>query len=200
MKDFLNDLKLHLEDKLEIQNIQFVQALGEYTLIVPHQQLIDVIGVLKHSAKFLQLTDITAVDYPNKAKRFEIVYLLLNMHRNVRVRIKALISESENVPSLCRLYKAANWYEREVFDMFGITFDQHPNLQRILTDYDFEAYPLRKDFPMEGRMEVHYDEVNRCVTYDPINLPQARRQFNFMATKWSDPTYEQPNSEEDNHV
>lgn len=195
MKAFFNDLKVHLEDKLEIQNIQFVDALNEYTLIVPAKQLVDVIGILKHSAKFLQLTDLTAVDYPQRPKRFEIVYHLLNMHRNARVRVKASVQQNENVPSLCRLYKAANWYEREVFDMFGIIFDQHPNLERILTDYDFDAYPLRKDFPTEGRMEVHYDEANRCVTYDPVNLPQARRKFNFMVSKWADSTYELPNSE-----
>jgi NADH-quinone oxidoreductase subunit C len=200
MKEFFNDLKFHLEDKLEIQNIQFVEALNEFTLIVPSQQLIDVIGILKHSAKFLQLTDLTAVDYPSRPKRFEIVYHLLNMHRNARLRVKTSIHENEAVPSLCRIYNAANWYEREVFDMFGITFDQHPNLQRILTDYDFEAYPMRKDFPTEGRMEVHYDEANRCVTYDPVNLPQARRKFNFMVSKWADPTYEQPNSEETKNV
>lgn len=200
MKQFFNELKFHLEDKLEIQNIQFVEALNEFTLIVPSQQLIDVIGILKHSAKFLQLTDLTAVDYPSHPKRFEIVYHLLNMHRNARLRVKTSIHENEAVPSLCRIYNAANWYEREVFDMFGITFDQHPNLQRILTDYDFEAYPMRKDFPTEGRMEVHYDEANRCVTYDPVNLPQARRKFNFMVSKWANPTYEQPNSEESKNV
>lgn len=195
MQDFFDDLKDHFEHKLDIRDVQFMKALDEYTLVVPLERLIEVMGHLKHSVKFLQLTDITAVDYPSKAARFEIVYHLLNMHRNVRIRVKTSVASNTAVPSLCRLYKAANWYEREIFDMFGVLFDQHPNLERILTDYTFEAYPLRKDFPTEGRVEVHFDEVNRCVVYDPINLPQARRQFDFMVNKWHTPTYESPGNE-----
>ncbi len=190
MPDFINDLKSHFEDKLGFNDIQCIHALNEYSLIVPLDRLIEVMGSLKHSIKFLQLTDITAVDYPKKANRFEIVYHLLNMHRNVRVRVKTSIAETMNVPTICRIYPAANWYEREVFDMFGIAFAQHPNLERILTDYTFEAYPMRKDFPTEGRFEVHYDEAKRCVVYDPVNLPQARRHFDFMQNRWFDPTYE----------
>ena len=198
MPEFINDLKSHFEDKLGVNDIQFVQALNEYSMIIPINRLIDVMGSLKHSIKFLQLTDITAVDYPKKSKRFEVVYLLLNMHRNVRVRVKVPLDEKTNVPSICRIYPAANWYEREVFDMFGIVFDQHPKLERILTDYTFDAYPLRKDFPTEGRFEVHYDETKRCVVYDPVNLPQARRHFDFMQNRWFDPTYE--SSEGDKNV
>lgn len=194
----MNDLKAHFEDKMGIHDIQFVHALNEYSLIVPLSRLIEVVGTLKHSIKFLQLIDMTAVDYPTRLKRFEIVYLLLNMHRNVRVRVKISINEIDQVPSICRIYPAANWYEREVFDMFGIVFDQHPNLDRILTDYTFEAYPMRKDFPTEGRFEVHYDEVKRCVVYDPVNLPQARRHFDFMQNRWFDPTYESSTGGDDN--
>jgi NADH-quinone oxidoreductase subunit C len=190
--DFINDLKSHFEDKLGVNDIQFVQALNEYCMIVPINRLIDVMGSLKHSIKFLQLTDVTAVDYPKKSKRFEVIYFLLNMHRNVRVRVKVSLDEKTNVPSICRIYPAANWYEREVFDMFGIVFDQHPKLERILTDYTFDSYPMRKDFPTEGRFEVHYDETQRCVVYDPVKLPQARRHFDFMQNRWFDPTYESP--------
>lgn len=192
MADFINDLKSHFEDKLGVNDIQFVQALNEYCMIVPINRLIDVMGSLKHSIKFLQLTDVTAVDYPKKSKRFEVIYFLLNMHRNVRVRVKVSLDEKTNVPSICRIYPAANWYEREVFDMFGIVFDQHPKLERILTDYTFDSYPMRKDFPTEGRFEVHYDETQRCVAYDPVKLPQARRHFDFMQNRWFDPTYESP--------
>lgn len=192
MADFINDLKSHFEDKLGVNDIQFVQALNEYCMIVPINRLIDVMGSLKHSIKFLQLTDVTAVDYPKKSKRFEVIYFLLNMHRNVRVRVKVSLDEKTNVPSICRIYPAANWYEREVFDMFGIVFDQHPKLERILTDYTFDSYPMRKDFPTEGRFEVHYDETQRCVVYDPVKLPQARRHFDFMQNRWFDPTYESP--------
>lgn len=195
MQDFFDDLKNHFEHQLDILDLQFIQALNEYAVIVPLHRLLEVMGHLKHSVKFLQLTDITAVDYPSKTDRFHIVYHLLNMHRNVRIRVKTSVMIDATVPSLCRLYKAANWYEREIFDMFGVVFDQHPNLERILTDYTFEAYPLRKDFPTEGRFEVHFDEVNRCVVYDPINLPQARRHFDFMVNKWHTPTYESSEKE-----
>lgn len=199
MQDFLSDLKSHFEDKLDIHDIQYFTLLGECTLIIPLDRLIEVMGALKHSVKFLQLTDITAVDYPNRPKRFEVVYHVLNMHRNVRVRVKVSVADTIEVPSLCRLYNAANWYEREVFDMFGIVFEQHPQLDRILTDYTFDAYPMRKDFPTEGRFEVRYDEDNRCVVYDPVNLPQARRHFDFVQNKWYDPTYES-SGDGDKHV
>lgn len=195
MQGFLNDLKGYLQDVLDIHDVTYHESFGEYTLQVPLPRFLETIGYLKHSAKFLQLTDITAVDFPKRPQRFDVVYHLLNMHRNVRVRVKVMTDATTPVPSLCRIYKCANWYEREIFDMFGISFDQHPNLNRILTDYTFDAFPMRKDFPTEGRMEVHYDEVNRCVVYDPINLPQAKRQFDFMVNKWFSPVYETPKSE-----
>ncbi|MCP5322695.1 MAG: NADH-quinone oxidoreductase subunit C [Candidatus Paracaedibacteraceae bacterium] len=200
MQDFFNDLKLHFADTLDIPNLEFTQTVeGEYILITPVEKFIEAMGHLKHSVKFLQLTDITAVDYPDRPQRFEVIYQLLNMHKNVRLRVKVNISENTSMPSLCRIYKAANWYEREVFDMFGIKFEQHPNLERILTDYTFNAFPLRKDFPTEGHMEVYYDEDNQCVVYDPVNLPQARRQFDFLVTNWHTPTYENNKETETGH-
>jgi NADH-quinone oxidoreductase subunit C len=199
MQNFFDDFKLHFKESLDIQQAHFTEFLGEHTLIISVQHFLDVMHYLKHSAKFLQLTDMTAVDYPHRTERFEIVYQLLNLHRNVRLRVKVSIGESGAIPSLCRVYKSANWYEREVFDMFGVVFDQHPNLIRILTDYTFDAYPLRKDFPTEGNLEVHYDEDAQRVVYDVIDLPQENRQFDFVQNKWNTPKY-QPNPKSgDNH-
>lgn len=189
MQDFFNDLKSHFEHVLDNSKIEFFESLGEYSLTVAADNLIEVMGHLKHSVKFLQLTDITAVDYPKRSPRFDVVYHVLNMHRNVRLRVKISTNEF-SVPSLCRVYKAANWYEREIFDMFGIVFDQHPNLERILTDYNFDAHPLRKDFPTEGYFELHYNEISHAIAYEPLNLPQSRRQFDFIVNKWNTPRYE----------
>lgn len=193
MQTFFEELIKHMDDTLEVEGVRLDERLEEYTLLVPLKNLLEVAGYLKHSAKFLQLIDITAVDYLAQYKYFEVVYHCLNMHKNARIRIKIQVFPNTKVPSLCKLYKAANWYEREVFDMFGIEFSDHPNLTRILTDYTFEAFPLRKDFPTEGRFEVHFDEENQCVVYDPVNLPQARRHFDFMVNKWHSPVYENTN-------
>lgn len=193
MQVFFKDLIEHMTDALDIKGVGLHESLGEHTLHVSLDNILDVMSYLKHSAKFLQLIDITAVDYMAKHKHFEIVYMLLNMHKNMRIRVKVNVSEKQTVPSLCKLFKAANWYEREVFDMFGVEFSEHPNLTRILTDYTFEAHPLRKDFPLEGRFEVHFDEENHRVVYDPVNLPQARRHFDFMVNEWYSPVYDKDN-------
>lgn len=198
MQVFFKDLVEHMTDVLDIKGVNLYESLGEYTLHVPVESTLEVVSYLKHSAKFLQLIDITAVDRMAHRKHIEIVYMLLNMHKNVRVRVKTQVSEKQLVPSLCKMFKAANWYEREVFDMFGVEFSDHPNLTRILTDYTFESHPLRKDFPLEGRFEVHFDEENHCVVYDPINLPQARRHFNFMVNEWHSPVYDKDNNNNKN--
>ena len=129
--------------------------------------------------KFRQLVDITAVDYPQKEKRFKIVYLLLSHENNLRILINTMIEESEAVPSITKIFPSANWMEREVFDMYGISFKDHPDLRRILTDYGFEGYPLRKDFPLTGHTEVRYSEENKKVIYEPVKLDQAYRDFDF---------------------
>ena len=132
-----------------------------------------------NKCRFKQLIDITAVDYPNREKRFNIVYFLLSHENNLRVIINIAIEENAKVPSITKIYPAANWMEREVFDMYGIIFKDHPNLKRILTDYEFQGHPLRKDFPLTGHTEVRYSENKKKVISEPVKLEQAYRNFDF---------------------
>ena len=150
-------------------------------LSIDSNDIIDVILFLKtnENTKFRQLIDITAVDFPEKEQRFKIVYLLLSHEFNTRVLIEFDISEGEKVPSLTKIFPSANWMEREVFDMYGIDFKDHPDLRRILTDYGFEGYPLRKDFPITGHNEVRYSEESKKVIYEPVKLEQNYRNFDY---------------------
>ena len=129
--------------------------------------------------RFKQLIDITAVDYPGREKRFKIVYLLLSHENNLRIIISVHIDETVIVPSIAKIFPSANWMEREVFDMYGISFKEHPDLRRILTDYGFDGYPLRKDFPLTGHTEVRYSEEKKKVIYEPVELDQEYRDFDF---------------------
>ena len=131
--------------------------------------------------KFKQLIDITAVDYPENEKRFKIVYLLLSHENNLRIIINLNIDEKTNVPSITKIFPSANWMEREVFNMYGISFKDHPDLRRILTDYGFNGYPLRKDFPLTGHTEVRYSEDRKKVIYEPVKLEQEYRNFDFQS-------------------
>ena len=132
-----------------------------------------------NQCRFKQLVDITAVDYPEKEKRFKIVYLLLSHENNLRIIININIDEKTTVPSITKIFPSANWMEREVFDMYGISFKNHPDLRRILTDYGFKGYPLRKDFPLSGHTEVRYSEEHKKVIYEPVKLDQEYRNFDF---------------------
>ena len=145
------------------------------------ENLISVILFLKTNDKcrFKQLIDITAVDYPEKKKRFKMVYLLLSHENNLRIIININIDEKTTVPSITKIFPSANWMEREVFDMYGISFKDHPDLRRILTDYGFKGYPLRKDFPLTGHTEVRYSEDKKKVIYEPVKLDQEYREFDF---------------------
>ena len=150
-------------------------------LSIDSNDIIDVILFMKtnENTKFRQLIDIPAVDFPEKEQRFRIVYLLLSHEFNTRVLIEFDISEGEKVPSLTKIFPSANWMEREVFDMYGIDFKDHPDLRRILTDYGFEGYPLRKDFPITGHNEVRYSEESKKVIYEPVKLEQNYRNFDY---------------------
>ena len=150
-------------------------------LNIDNNDVIDVILFLKNNenTNFKQLIDITAVDYPTNEKRFKLVYLLLSHEFNVRILIDCFINENEIPPSLTKIYPAANWMEREVFDMYGIQFKDHPDLRRILTDYNFNGYPLRKDFPLTGHTEVRYSEEEKKVIYEPVKLEQNYRNFDY---------------------
>ena len=150
-------------------------------LSIDSNDIIDVMLFMKtnENTKFRQLIDITAVDFPEKEQRFRIVYLLLSHEFNTRVLIEFDISEGEKVPSLTKIFPSANWMEREVFDMYGIDFKDHPDLRRILTDYGFEGFPLRKDFPLTGHNEVRYSEESKKVIYEPVKLEQNYRNFDY---------------------
>ena len=150
-------------------------------LNIDSNDIIDVILFLKNNenTNFKQLIDITAVDYPENEKRFKLVYLLLSHEFNVRILIDSFINENEIPTSLTKIYPAANWMEREVFDMYGIQFKDHPDLRRILTDYNFKGYPLRKDFPLTGHTEVRYSEEEKKVIYEPVKLEQNYRNFDY---------------------
>ena len=145
------------------------------------EDIISTILFLKtnEKCKFKQLIDITAVDYPQREKRFKIIYLLLSHENNLRIVININIDEEINVPSITKIFPSANWMEREVFDMYGISFKDHPDLRRILTDYGFEGYPLRKDFPLTGHIEVRYSEEKKKVISEPVKLDQEYRNFDF---------------------
>ena len=143
---------------------------------------------------FTNLVDITAVDYPARHDRFDVVYHFLSMPQNQRVRLRLLVAEDEVVPSITDLHPSANWFEREVFDMYGVMFSGHPDLRRILTDYGFRGHPLRKDFPTTGYTEVRYDETQKRVVYEPVSLVQEYRQFDFMSP-WEGAEYILPGDE-----
>ena len=150
-------------------------------LNIDSNDIIDVILFLKNNenTNFKQLIDITALAYPANEKRFKLVYLILSHEYNVRILIDCFINENEIPPSLTKIYPAANWMEREVFDMYGIQFKDHPDLRRILTDYNFNGYPLRKDFPLTGHTEVRYSEEEKKVIYEPVKLEQNYRNFDY---------------------
>jgi NADH-quinone oxidoreductase subunit C len=165
---------------------------------IDHEDLINVIIFLKSNqeTKFKQLIDITAVDFPEDKKRFKIVYLLLSHENNSRIIIEYSINENEVIPSVTSIFPSANWMEREVFDMYGIKFKDHPDLRRILTDYEFEGYPLRKDFPITGHKEVRYSEDKKKVIYEPVRLEQNYRNFEYESP-WEGTKYIKKQSKKD---
>ena len=151
----------------------------ELLIKIDESDLLEIVQFLKSNekCKFRQLIDITAVDHINNDKRFEVIYILLSIEFNYRIIIKIFISEDESVPSISDIYKSSNWYERECYDLFGIEFINHPDLRRIMTDYNFEGFPLRKDFPLTGHTEVRYDDLEKKVIYEPVQLSQEFRNF-----------------------
>ena len=177
----LNDLEKvvnsGLTTNVKKSEINFDQLFIEVSV----EDVISTVLFLKtnEKCKFKQLIDITAVDYPQREKRFKIVYLFLSHENNLRIIINININEETIVPSITKIFPSANWMEREVFDMYGVSFKDHPDLRRILTDYGFEGYPLRKDFPLTGHLEVRYNQEKKKVTYEPVKLDQEYRNFDF---------------------
>ena len=167
--------------EIKFEELQFKTSVSE---------IIEVIKFLKLDSrfKFKQLIDIAAIDYPNDDKRFELVYLLLSIENNFRVKISIKLETNEKIPSIVKIFPSANWMEREIFDMYGIKFINHPDLRRILTDYNFKGHPLRKDFPLTGFNEVRYSEKDKKVIYEPVKLEQNYRNFDFESP-WEGTNY-----------
>ena len=183
MSEALTELATHIELKRPDCVKSWDIAFGELTINATQSSLAGFVEFLKTDAncKFSTLVDITAVDHPDRDPRFDVVYHFLSMYQNQRIRVKVAVREEDMVPSLTGVHSGANWFEREVFDMLGIVFSGHPDLRRILTDYGFRGYPLRKDFPTTGYTELRYDEEQKRVVYEPVQLVQEYRQFDFMS-------------------
>jgi len=181
MSDILENILSTIEENCKINDglIKFEQI----QISVKPDELISTLEFLKDNdiCQFRQLTDIAGVDFPERSNRFDIIYHFLSFKNNVRIRVKTEISENESIQSIIPIFPAANWFEREAFDMYGIHFKGHPDLRRILTDYGFEGYPLRKDFPLTGNVEVRYDEMEKKIIYEPVKLQQDYRNFDIQS-------------------
>lgn len=171
-------------------------AYGELTLTTTRDNVIALLTFLRDDVQcaFVNLIDVCGVDWPAREERFDVVYHLLSPRQNIRVRVKVATGEDEPVPSACGVYPGADWFEREAYDMYGILFTGHPDLRRILTDYGFEGYPLRKDFPTTGFVEVRYDDEMKRVVYEPVQLRQEFRNFDFLSP-WEGTDYVLPGDE-----
>ena len=196
MSEALRELGEHIEIKRPDCVLSWEVAFGELTLTIAPSSLVSLVEFLRNdrTCRFSTLVDITAVDYPEREARFEVVYHFLSMYQNQRIRLKLAAREEDTVASITGIHPSANWFEREVFDMFGIMFSGHPDLRRILTDYGFRGYPLRKDFPTTGYVEVRYDEVAKRVVYEPVKLVQEYRLYDFMSP-WEGAEYILPGDE-----
>jgi NADH-quinone oxidoreductase subunit C len=192
----LEELASHLEATLGGTILRRDIARGELTILVARERIAEVLATLRQDSQcqFEVLIDICGVDYPEREQRFEVVYHLLSARRNQRIRVKCATDEDAPVPSVVDVYPAANWFEREAYDMFGILFSGHPDLRRILTDYGFQGHPLRKDFPLTGYVEVRYDDAQKRVVYEPVKLTQEFRSFDFMSP-WEGTDYVLPGDE-----
>jgi NADH-quinone oxidoreductase subunit C len=171
-------------------------AFGETTITVAAERIVEVLRVLRDDERcqFEVLIDLAGVDYPARPKRFDVVYHLLSPRLNQRVRVKVEADDVTPVPSIIEVHPSANWYEREAYDMYGVLFDGHPDLRRLLTDYGFDGHPLRKDFPLTGRVEVRYDDEKKRVVYEPVKLTQDFRTFDFESP-WEGVDYVLPGDE-----
>lgn len=192
----LEELSSHVEAKLQGAVERRDITRGELTVVVARDQIVRVLTELRDDSDclFEVLIDICGVDYPERENRFDVVYHLLSPRKNQRIRVKCETDEEKPVPSVVAVFPAANWFEREAYDMYGILFSGHPDLRRILTDYGFQGYPLRKDFPLTGYVEVRYDDAHKRVVYEPVKLTQEFRSFDFMSP-WEGTDYVLPGDE-----
>ena len=176
--------------------IDAVERVGEITLTVKRDEIANALKALRDTSglEYQQLMEIAGVDYPDRPERFEVVYQLLSLTKNRRLRVKVATDEATPVPSVTGLWPVAGWLEREVYDMYGVTFAGNPDLRRILTEYGFEGFPQRKDFPLTGHVELRYSEAEKRVIYEPVQLPQDFRSFDFLMP-WEGPEYRLPGDE-----
>ena len=184
----LTSFQNNLNDTLRDSVLSIKEEYGQIIFDIVPSAIIEVVTYLrsKKGFSFTTLIDITAIDFPAKEKRFQLIYHFLSMTENKRCKITMAVSDQETVKSVTPVFECANWFEREIFDLFGIRFSSHPDLRRILTDYGFEGHPLRKDFPTTGFLEVRYDEVEKRVVYEPTTLTQGYRDFDFLSP-WDNP-------------
>tara|TARA_B110000027_G_scaffold31144_1_gene34307 strand:+ start:143 stop:751 length:609 start_codon:yes stop_codon:yes gene_type:complete len=195
----LTDLEKKINSELTTKIKESEIKHEQLYLSINSEDLIDVTLFIKsnENTKFRQLIDVTVVDYPENTQRFKVVYLFLSHEFNQRIILSYLISENEVIPSLTSIYPAANWMEREVFDMYGVKFKDHPDLRRILTDYGFEGHPLRKDFPLSGQTEVRYSEEQKKVIKEPVKLEQNYRNFDYESP-WEGTKYIKKQTDQEN--
>lgn len=186
----------HVSAALPAAVLGFDIEFGDLTVSIARDQIVDVVRFLRDDPKcrFIAFLDVCGVDYPAREMRFEVVYHFLSPHLNQRIRLKLEADDETPVPSICDVFPGANWFEREVYDLYGVLFSGHPDLRRILTDYGFDGHPLRKDFPLTGFVEVRYDEERRRVVYEPVALAQEFRSFDYLSP-WEGTDYVLPGDE-----
>ena len=196
MSEALNELATYLTEVRGALISSSEIKYGELNVTTTTENVIALLTFLRDDAKcgFVNMTDICGVDWPQRPDRFDVVYHLLSPKKNLRIRIKVPVAEDQPVPSACGIYPGADWFERETWDMYGVLFTGHPDLRRILTDYGFEGHPLRKDFPTTGFVEVRYDDAAKRVVYEPVELKQEFRNFDFLSP-WEGTDYVLPGDE-----
>lgn len=196
MTEALQGISDHLAGKFGAKIADTVFAYGELTVTVAGDDLVEVVTFLRDDAacQFVSIIDVSGADYPSRLQRFDAVYHLLSPKKNLRIRVKVKTDEDTPIPSITGVYPGADWFERETYDLYGILFSGHPDLRRILTDYGFDGHPLRKDFPLTGFVEVRYDDEAKRVVYEPVELKQEFRNFDFLSP-WEGTDYVLPGDE-----
>ena len=196
MEDTLKEIAEYIVAQRRASVVEWRVAFGELTVVVVPGDIVAVSRFLRDDPRlaFVNIIDICGVDYPEREKRFDVVYHFLSPRQNLRIRLKVMTDEATPVPSLTSVFPGADWFEREAYDLYGIRFTGHPDLRRLLTDYGFEGYPLRKDFPLTGFVEVRYDDERKRVVYEPVRLAQQFRDFDFLSP-WEGTDYALPGDE-----
>ncbi len=196
MEETLKEIAEYIVAQRRASVVEWRVAFGELTVVVVPGDIVAVSRFLRDDPRlaFVNIIDICGVDYPEREKRFDVVYHFLSPRQNLRIRLKVMTDEATPVPSLTSVFPGADWFEREAYDLYGILFTGHPDLRRILTDYGFEGHPLRKDFPLTGYFEVRYDDELKRVVYEPVELKQEFRNFDFLSP-WEGTDYVLPGDE-----